>query len=40
MNLFTKQKQSHRYRKQPMINSGEGRGGIHWEIYYIYKSDN
>ena len=33
MNLFTKQKQSHRCRKQPYGHQGGRRwGGINWEI--------
>ena len=33
MNLFTKQKQSHRLREQIYGYQGEGlRGGIDWEI--------
>ena len=31
MNLFTKQKQSHRGRKQTMVTKGE-KGGRNWEI--------
>ena len=33
MNLFTKQKQIHRHRKQTMVTKGEKyRGGINWEF--------
>ena len=32
MNLFTKQKWSHRSRKQTMITKGEKGGVIHWDI--------
>ena len=32
MNLFTKQKQSHRYRKQTYGYQGGKRAGINWEI--------
>ena len=33
MNLFTKQKLSHRYRKQTYgYQGGTGRGGINWEV--------
>ena len=32
MNLFTKQKQSHRCRKQAWLSGDKGRGGINWEI--------
>ena len=32
INLFTKQKQSHRYRKQTYGYQGKRRGGINWEI--------
>ena len=32
MNLFTKQKLSHGYRKQIQLPRGRGGGGINWEI--------
>ena len=32
MNLFTKQKKSHRCRKQTYGYRGESEGGINWEI--------
>ena len=32
MNLFTKQKQSHRCRKQTYGYWGEGVGGINWKV--------
>ena len=32
MNLFTKQKQTHRHRKQNCGCKGQGRGGMEWEF--------
>ena len=45
MNLFTKQKQTHRHRKQIYgYQKGKVEGRINWEIginiYTIYKIDN
>ena len=45
MNLFAKQKQTHRYWKQTMVTKGESRGGINYEdginIYTtVYKINN
>ena len=32
MNLFTKQKKTHRHRKKLMATKGERAGGINWEL--------
>ena len=32
MNLFPKQKRTHRLQKQTWLPKGEGGGGINWEI--------
>ena len=31
-NLFTKQKQTHRFRNEFMVTGGKGGGGIDWEF--------